>query len=535
LAKDRTGTAVFFNGKIVTFDPEKALVRAVAVEEGKIVALGDDAEIRKSAPRGARKYDLGGKVVVPGFIDCHTHFIQMGLDSLTIDLSQTRTIDEALSLMKGGAKSMPEGEWVIGTGWKESGWTGGRFITRADLDSVCPKNPTVAHRVCGHLSSVNSRAISLLGICGETPDVEVDSSGNVTGVLMESAVSIAREATCPDKAKKAKGLALAIRKAQSLGVTSIHDNGGPSDFEVYRSAERAGRLGVRVWFNTPTDTVDSRVRLSLSSGIGSEWLKLGGLKIFCDGALGARTAALSEPFADDPKNKGMFVHERKELDEVVARANEADIQLAVHAIGDSGIDVTVNSLKAALAKNPRRDHRHRIEHLELPSRAHLALMRKLKLIASMQPNFIGEWGGTDGMYISRLGKNRASRNNPFKEVLKARVKLVFGSDCMPFSPVYGIHSAVNAPYLAQKIPAVDAFSAYTRDAAYASFEEGIKGTVSEGKCADLVVLSGDPFENPRDIGSMTVLRTIVGGEVVFERSDEKRKKRKAALAHASAD
>jgi len=528
LAREETTTAVFFNGRIVTFDREKAMVRAVSVEDGKIVGAGDDAEIKRTVPRGSYRYNLGGKVVVPGFIDSHTHFIQMGLDALTIELSQTKTMDEALSLMKEGAKHIPEGEWVVGTGWKESSWTDGRFITRFDLDSVCPKHPTVAHRVCGHLSSVNSRAISLLGIDGKTQDAEVDASGRPTGVLTESAVSIVRAAERPDNAKKSKGLALAIRKAHSLGVTSVHDNGDSSDFSIYRGAETAGKLGVRVWFNTPTDSLDSRASLSLSTGIGSDWLKIGGLKVFCDGALGARTAALSQPFTDDPKNKGSFVHERKELDEIVAKTNDEGIQLAIHAIGDLGIDVTLASLRSALDKNPRLDHRHRIEHLELPTKSHLALMRKMKLIASMQPNFVGEWGGTDGMYVSRLGKARTTRNNPFKEVLQARVKLVFGSDCMPMSPLYGIYSAVNAPYPSQRVTAVDAFSAYTRDAAFASFEENIKGTISEGTFADLVVLSGDPFEYPQEIGSMTVLRTIVAGEVVYERSGEKKQRRESA-------
>lgn len=530
MTRDRSVSAVFFNGRIVTFDRGKSRARAIAVEDGRIVGLGDDAETRKVVPRGARRYDLGGKVVVPGFIDCHTHFIQMGLDSLTIELSHTKTLDEALSLLKEGAKRVAESEWVIGTGWKESGWTGGRFITRADLDIACPKNPAVAHRVCGHLSSVNTRAISLLGLDVKTPDVDVDASGRLTGVLTESAVSIAREATRPDRAKKDKGLSLAIGKAHSLGVTSIHDNGDSSDFETYRRAEKAGRLGVRVWFNTPADALESRLKIPLDTGIGSEWLKAGGLKIFCDGALGARTAALSEPFSDDPKNKGMLVHDRKELDEIVADASNADIQLAIHAIGDRGIDVAIGSIKAALEKNPRKDHRHRIEHLELPSVQHLALMRKLGMVASMQPNFIGEWGGTDGMYVSRLGERRASRNNPFREVLQANVRLVFGSDCMPFSPLYGIHSAVNAPHPAQKISPTDAISAYTRDAAFASFEENSKGTISLGKHADFVVLSGDPFEKPKEIGSLRVLRTIVGGEVVFETSEERKQRRQASFS-----
>lgn len=525
---EKTGASVFFNGRIVTFDPKRALARAVAVEDGRIIAVGDDSEVKRKVPRGAKRIDLGGKVMVPGFIDSHTHFVQMGIDALSVDLTRTETIEEALKFMKEGSKHVPEGEWVIGTGWKESGWREGRFITRSDLDAACPDHPAVAHRVCGHLSSVNSKAIALLGIDPKTPDVDVDASGKLTGVLTESAVSIARDAERPDDSKKSKGLATAIRKAHALGVTSVHDNGSSSDFETYRSAEISGKLSVRVWFNTPTETLDSRLDLSLSTGIGSEWLKVGGLKIFSDGALGARTAALSEPFADDPKNKGMFVHPRKEFEDIISRANGAGIQLAIHAIGDSAIDLTIDSIRSALGKNPRKDHRHRIEHLELPSKAHLALMRKSRIIASMQPNFIGEWGGTDGMYISRLGKARTARNNPFNEVLRSKVKLVFGSDCMPFSPIYGIYSAVSAPYPSQRVSSVEAFAAYTRDAAYASFEEDLKGTISEGKLADFAVLSGDPFENPNGIGSMCVLRTVVSGEVVYERSVEKKRARPGA-------
>jgi predicted amidohydrolase YtcJ len=517
----RCANAVYFNGKVYTLDGEKPSARAIAVADGRIVAVGDNESIKRSAPRGIDKVDLGGRTVIPGFTDCHTHFITMGVDSTTIDLSQTRTIEEALALMKGGSKSIPEGEWVVGVNWKESGWSDGRFITRADLDESCPDHPAVAHRVCGHLSSVNFKAIDLLGIGPRTPDVEVGPSGALTGVLRESAVSIARSATAPDRQMLMKGLLLAIKKAHSLGVTSINDNGESSHFAVYRAAEAAKKLGVRVWFNTPSDQLESRLGLSIPTGVGSDFLKIGGLKIFCDGALGARTAALSEPFSDDPGNRGVFVHSRKDLDRLVAGANEAEIQLAIHAIGDSGITAAIDSVARALERFPRKNPRHRIEHLELPTPAHLARMRQLRMIASMQPNFIGEWGGTDGMYISRLGKERASRNNPFNEVLKAKVRLVFGSDCMPFSPVYGIHSAVNAPYPAQRISAADAVSAYTRDAAYSSFEENIKGTISEGKFADFVVLSRDPFEDSQQIASIDVLKTVVGGDIVFERSSKK--------------
>jgi predicted amidohydrolase YtcJ len=519
--KARCADAVFYNGRIYTMDEKRRTARAVAVSDGEIVGVGGDDDVKRVAPRGCRKLDLGGKVVLPGFIDCHTHFIQMGIDSMNVDLSNTTTIDEALLLMREASKKIPEGEWVIGAGWKESGWKNGRFVTAKDLDASCPKHPAVAHRICGHMSSVNSRAISTLGIDRKTPEVDVDSSGCLTGILRESAVLIPHLATAPDMVMRSKALALATRKAHSLGVTSINDNGQPEDFETYRTAEMNGKLKIRVWHNTPSETLDSMLSMGLSTGIGSNMLRLGGLKVFCDGALGARTAAISAPYDDDPGNKGMFVHDKGALDEIVSKANEAGIQLAIHAIGDEGIGVAISSLSSALDRRWSKDHRHRIEHLELPSRAHLKTMRRRGIIASMQPNFVGEWGGTDGMYVSRLGRKRASRNNPFKEVLTSGIRLVFGSDCMPLDPLYGIHSAVNAAYDVQKLSPQEAIAAYTRDAACASFEENTKGSISVGKLADFIVLSGDPLTDPSKISSLRVLKTIISGEVVYG-SAEKR-------------
>ncbi len=520
--KVRCADSVFYNGKFVTFGRKAALAAAVVVEDGRIVSVGGDREVKGQAPRGCDKYDLGGKVVVPGFIDSHTHFIQMGVDAMDVDLTRTRTKEEALALMSATAKRMPEGEWVIGTGWKESGWTDPQFLTGKDLDDSCPANPALAHRVCGHMSTANSRAISLLGIDSKTPDVERDAAGRPTGILRESSVTISRAATAPDDAKRRKGLQIAVKKAHSLGVTSVHDNGASEDIALYREAERAKKLGVRVWFNIPSHEMESVLALRLIPGIGSNMLRLGGLKVFCDGALGARSASLSKPYTDDPRNTGMLVHDRAEFVSLVERANAGGLQLAIHAIGDVGIDVAIAAIKDALGKAPRRDHRHRIEHLELPSPAHLRTMRKLGLIASMQPNFIGEWGGTEGMYLARLGKERTARNNPFREVLDEKVRLVFGSDCMPFSPAYGIVSSVRAPHEAQRISVHEAFSAYSRDAAYASFEEDEKGTIEEGKLADFVVLSADPFRAGADLKSMSVMKTVLGGEVVFDSSARRR-------------
>ncbi|UCE45547.1 MAG: amidohydrolase [Methanobacteriota archaeon] len=514
----RCADAVYYNGRFMTFAPGRKTAHAVAVADGRIIALGSDAEIRRSAPRGAEKVDLGGKTVVPGFIDSHTHFIQMGIDAQNVDLFGTKSLDEALTLLKAHAGRTAEGRWVIGANYRESNWVDGRFITRSDLDECSSQHPVVAHRICGHLSSVNTRGMEVASITSDTPGAETDSSGELTGIVTEAAVGLLRAAAAPTERDRSKGLRLATKKAHSLGVTSIQDNGEPRDFFIYREAERKGRLKIRVWFNTPSSGLDSLTSLGLTSGLGSERLRLGGVKIFCDGALGARTAALTEPYADDARCRGMLIHSREEMKDMAVMANDAGIQLVIHAIGDDGIEVALASIEHALRQYRRRDHRHRIEHLELPTRGHIGRIRKHKVIASMQPNFVGEWSGIDGLYVERLGRERAGRNNPFREVLDAKIKLAFGSDCMPFSPIYGIRSAVNAPYEPQRLTVQEAFASYTRDAAFASFEEEVKGTIAVGRVADFAVLSGDPFKDQGVLDSIFVAKTVLGGEVVFDRS-----------------
>ena len=478
--------------------------------------------------RGTVKIDLKGRHVVPGFNDCHTHFVQMGVDSTTVDLSCTGSLDEALALIRKASVKIPEGNWLVATGWRESAWPDGRFISKRDLDKCCPGRPAVAYRICGHLCSVNSKAFSELSMDSNTPGAEVTPGGELTGILTEGAVGVCRNATNPDAKARLAGLEAATRKAHKLGVTSVTDNGSTEDLATYMSAARAGTLEVRVSFNMPSSSFESIRSMGISTGLGDQWLRLGGLKIFCDGALGARSAALSKPYADELGNRGMFVRERSALDELTARANEAGLQLAIHAIGDMGIEAAIQSIASALKSNPRKDHRHRIEHLELPTSAHLRKMRSLGLVASMQPNFIGEWGGMEGMYRARLGIARTRRNNPFREVLDNGVKLVFGSDCMPFSPLYGMVSAADAPFPSQQISPLEALAAYTRDAAYSSFEEDAKGTLQPGKMADFVVLSADPVSR-EGLRSQSILMTVVGGRIVYRQRPDGRGVRENAL------
>ena len=514
---------LFYNGRILTFDSKPKTAEAIAVRDGKIVAIGTYDEVRVEVPRGCDKHNLKGRHVIPGFIDSHTHFLQMGLDRFNADLSSARSLKEALSLMASVAQRTPEGHWVIGTNWTEEAWPDGRHLTKADLDRCCPKHPAVAYRVCLHMCSVNSKAVERAGIDESTPGAVMTPSGKLTGVMKDSGLGIVYASIPTSEETRLKMLLSATIKAHSVGVTSIHDNGDvgaiyngdTSNLRTFKTAERMGKLRVRIRFNMPSSNLGHMLKLS-SSGLGSEWLSVGGLKVFCDGAVGARTAAMSEPYADDLGNKGSLVHNMRDLDDMVARASKGNIQLVIHAIGDVGIEAAISSIEKALEKTSESDHRHRIEHLSQPSAEHLKRMRRLGLIASMQPNFVVPFADVGGVYLKRLGPERARWSYPIAEVLRAGVRLAFGSDCMPMSPLLGIMCAASAAHKPQRITVEQGIAAYTVGAAYAGFEETVKGTISVGKMADFVVLSNDPFADARNIESTNVAQTVVAGRVVFD-------------------
>jgi hypothetical protein len=263
--------------------------------------------------------------------------------------------------------------------------------------------------------------------------------------------------------------------------------------------------------------LDGIVKLGLGPGFGDERLRLGPVKIFSDGSIGAGTAALKEPYLGNLREQGILIWSREELEEMVLKAYESDVQLAIHAIGDRAVELVLDCFERANEKE-KKTLRHRIEHCEMLSPEQIRRMKEMSIIASMQPNFVGQWGLPGGMYEVRLGKERTAEMNPFALLKKAGVKLAFGSDCMPFGPLYGVHWAVNAPFPSQKISPEDALKAYTIGGAYASFEEGYKGTIEEGKLADLVVLDGNPFTGPSGIKDMAIQLTIFDGKVVYERA-----------------
>ena len=313
-------------------------------------------------------------------------------------------------------------------------------------------------------------------------------------------------------------LKLATKKAHMLGVTSVHDaHVDNKQIKAYRKLHESRQLNIRVSMMPGVEYLDEIIDLGLGQGFGDNRLRLGAVKILSDGSIGAETAALKEPYLDNPKEQGMLVWVKDELEEVVLKAHENDIQLAIHAIGDRAVELVLDCFEKANVEE-KKNLRHRIEHCEMLSQEQVEKMAELDLVASMQPNFVGEWGLPGGMYGTRLGKERAAAMNPFALLKEARVKMAFGSDCMPFGPLYGVHWAVNAPFPSQRISPEDAFKAYTIGGAYASFEEGYKSTIEEGKLADMVMLDGDPFADPSSIKDMTVQLTIFDGKIVYDRT-----------------
>ena len=511
----RDADLVLVGGKIFTSAKEAPWAKALAVRGDRLVAVGTDAQAERWSGKSTKTVDLHGRVVVPGFIDAHAHMVDAATELGYAHLDGTKDMGEALGRMRDLAQRTPPGEWVVGVDWDETKWPLRRYLLRGDLDQVSTDHPVVAVRMDGHMGCANSKALEmaadLLGMGG----VEKDAAGQPTGVLKEEPFYKLQLRYAVSEAVLDAGLVKMARKAHRLGITSTHDIVGVRQLRAYQRARRSGKLGLRIYAMPRDEQLDALVAAGLQTGLGDEWLRLGAIKVFTDGSLGAYTAALQAPYEGRPGNRGMLVHSDEELRDLFRKAQAGSFQTATHAIGERAIRQVVEAWEAILDEIPLREHRHRIEHLELPDDDLLRRMKAAGLLASCQPNFVGQWSAPGGLYEARIGKDRNATNNPFRSILRRRIPLCFGSDGMPYGPLYGIHSAVNGSFEDQRISVEDAIRAYTAGGAYAAFEEHVKGMLEPDRLADFVILDGDPFTEPEGIRRLRIHSTWMGGECVY--------------------
>ena len=532
---DEIGMAdlVLFNGRVFTVEKSMPWAQAVAIRDGKFVAVGSDQEVKKLIGKGTQTLDLQGKLVLPGFNDAHLHFANGGLYLLGIDLRPARDEKEFVSILKEYIKKLPAGEWVTGGNWDHENWPSKKHPGKELIDAVTPDHPVLLQRLDGHMALANSLALKLAGINRDTPSpqggeiVKDKKTGDPSGILRDKASALVDAVIPPlSRARREQAIRTAIRHAQELGVTSVQDNSSREDLEIYQGLLAKGELGVRVNAWRDSSCIADFSRIGISAAFGGPFLRLGVIKIFVDGSMGAGTALFFEPYADDPSTCGLPIYKENELNALVLAVDKAGLQIAAHAIGDKANAWILNALAQARLENGVRDSRHRVEHSQVVRPEDVARFRELAVIASIQPSHcIDDMRWAEKRIASRV--NNAYR---FASFLKSGVHLAFGTDwdVEALDPRLGLYAAVSRELPAggpaggwhsdEKLSLAEAIENYTLGSAYAEFQEKVKGSIAPGKWADLAVMEKNLFEIPKkDILKTAVAMTILAGKIIYKK------------------
>ena len=529
---------ILSRGKIWTGNPGRPWVEAVALRAGRILAVGTNEDVKRTAGRETEVIDLNGRLVLPGFIDSHVHFLNGGFSLMSIQLRDAASKEEFITRIAAKAKSLAKGEWILNGDWDHTQFSPPELPRREWIDSVTPDNPVCINRLDGHMVLANSLALKLGGVTRNTPVpaggeiVKNPATGEPTGILKDAAMDLVyNRIPIPTLEQNLKAAGAAMQLAAKLGVTSAHDMSDPSSFEVYEELLKNGRLAIRLHVYVPVTKVEAMAELKLKSPFGNEELKLAGLKGFADGSLGSATAFFYDPYTDDSKTRGLL-HEQMFpegiMEKRVVMADRAGLQVAIHAIGDRANAVILDIYEKVAGLNGPRDRRFRIEHAQHLRASDIDRFGKLGVIASMQPYHAvddGRWAET------KIGPDRARTTYAFKSLLEKGAALAFGSDwpVAPLDPLQGIYAAVTRRTIddknpdgwvpEQKISLEEALQGYTSAGALAEFAEKIKGTIEPGKLADLVVLDKNLFEiPPAEIRNVRVEMTILGGRIIYQRN-----------------
>ncbi|MFH1022627.1 MAG: amidohydrolase [Planctomycetota bacterium] len=501
---------LFENAAVLTMDRAQPRAEAFVVRGGRFAYVGPAGGARRAAGDRAERLDLRGRTVLPGFCDAHCH--QAFNTAPGGDLSECRSRAAALAEMRRLAAALPPGTWLLARAWDESLWAERAEITRRDLDSVSRARPVFAWRVDGHLLVSNSAGLAKLDLASGDPGVERDRQGRPTGRFIDAGAALAPvlERRRRQESLRAR-LAAAARRSAELGITMVHD--------IVMNAEAAEHLrtcfagvpaGPRIVLLMPHGDLDGALA-GRRWGQGDEWARLGPVKLFADGSIGARSALLAEDYRD-AAGRGLEILGRRDLLAAVRKAHARGFPAAVHAIGEVAIGNALWALERA--GRPRRG-RDRIEHAEQITPGHIRRAARAGVVLSMQPNFL-KWQHRSGLYEKRLGRGALPRMNPFARVLAAGADLVFGSDGMPAGPLFGIGEACSFPSSSVRIPVEAALRAYTSAGADHSPFAGLAGRIRPGCLADFVVLGEDPLRvPPRRLRDVPVVATCVGGRAVY--------------------
>jgi predicted amidohydrolase YtcJ len=496
------------NVDVLAPEPARPAARGLLVDQGRIVRLLD-------GPAGGPPPDRPRAFLLPGFHDAHVHLTQAGLALGRVGLATAVSLGDALERLRAALDAPRDEVALVGEGADESAWPERRLPTRADLDAITKQVPIVVRRVCLHKAIVNSAALDLL-------DPVVGIVERESGLLLEeAAMGLDARLLAPRPEDRERAILRGARAALERGVTAVEEITSWPSVLAYIHLAESDRLPLRVVLHILFEDLPKAVALGLSGGkrLGARGrLVIGGVKLFADGSLGARTAALREPYADAPGTRGVLLLDAAALAERVAAIERGGHRALVHVIGDAALDATLDAFEkvGVPAANPRG---HRLEHVELvPDDGSLERLARTGLSVAMQPNFVGNWQHADGLYAARLGPKRTRFMNRFGAFLRAGIPFAFSSDSMPIDPLFGIRSAVAHPEPEERVSPVEAFRRYAEWGARLAGAGGEWGRIEPGARADFVLLSADPDAAARD-ASARVLATFVDGEPGFDARD----------------
>lgn len=515
-------------------------VAALATAGERILAIGSEAEVMQTQGPATRVVDLEGRPLLPGLIDAHLHILGYALTLDRLAVAGMPSLAAVAAAVGAETAKRPAGEWITGRGWDQDRWVERREPVKADLDLVSPDHPVFLQRNCNHVAVVNSAALRVAGITRETPDPaggQIDRdpvTGEPTGILRENALLLVQRIIPEvERGRRQELLTQAMREALSYGITQVHTDdcrygGGIAETEsLFTALVGPDRIPLRVTQMIPVDKLVEAAEQGIRTGSGNPWYRYGQVKIFADGSLGGRTAALVAPYSDDPSTAGLYIYNKDEFKGLIAQAHAMGNQVGAHCIGDGAAQLFIEAVEEAQTRHPRPDARHRMIHCQILSPAQIDRMAAAGIVGDIQPVFIK----SDGYWFAeRVGPERAKTSYAWRTLSQRGIPLCGGSDC-PIEPLniwYGIYTAVTRQDLngypaggwqpEERLTVAEALSLYTTGASYSTFEEQFKGALAPGMAADLVIVDRDPFTcDPNELKDVQVLQTVVGGVLAYSR------------------